>query len=445
SFETIDCDRDVEARWSSPRRGGEDALVQGCVKLYKDKVQKSKERVLQNFDVVLCTTSVSCSSVLQRACRFVQIIIDEAGMCTQPELLVPIYAERVVLIGDHKQLAPIIQNKTAAELGLSRRFSRCTASTSVMLNQQYRMPSKSWTGVLDAETRTQGNASWTGLNWHRLAKHDLFDSRGANGVRRHGLLTQRNANVLHGCWPGVRRNQPFDTLPDVPAKDFHPMGEEERIVFLHIQGQEERTLVATEDGREDSYKNELEIKTVSVVTSIALLVFRLIRTSSVFGVQVRVYKEIHNRLSGDDKKDPRRCIAVMSQYKYQVSEITRRLKEENLAMPTVNTVIACQGSEFAYVLLSLVRSMPDYDIEANPLPGWEKKFLGFITDENQTNVALTRAQRGLVIVGNKSLLRRDPNWSHLIFDLEQRGCVPKNPADFPNRTGDKRAMTASGK
>ncbi|PAA80283.1 hypothetical protein BOX15_Mlig018244g2 [Macrostomum lignano] len=453
---------------------GEDALVQGCVKLYKDKVQKSKERVLQNFDVVLCTTSVSCSSVLQRACRFVQIIIDEAGMCTQPELLVPIvgrlnvekevpsclgvqkanligtpasqYAERVVLIGDHKQLAPIIQNKTAAELGLSRTFLEMHCLDSVMLNQQYRMhpsladfpskrfytvkdsgglrtqPSKSWTGVLDAETRTQGNASWTGLNWHRLAKHDLFDSRGANGVRRHGLLTQRNANVLHGCWPGVRRNQPFDTLPDVPAKDFHPMGEEERIVFLHIQGQEERTLVATEDGREDSYKNELEIKTV-----------------------VRVYKEIHNRLSGDDKKDPRRCIAVMSQYKYQVSEITRRLKEENLAMPTVNTVIACQGSEFAYVLLSLVRSMPDYDIEANPLPGWEKKFLGFITDENQTNVALTRAQRGLVIVGNKSLLRRDPNWSHLIFDLEQRGCVPKNPADFPNRTGDKRAMTASGK
>uniref|UniRef100_A0A1I8HZU7 RNB domain-containing protein n=1 Tax=Macrostomum lignano TaxID=282301 RepID=A0A1I8HZU7_9PLAT len=425
---------------------GEDALVQGCVKLYKDKLLKSKERVLQNFDVVLCTTSVSCSSVLQRACRFVQIIIDEAGMCTQPELLVPIYAERVVLIGDHKQLAPIIQSKTAAELGLSKTFLEMHCLDSVMLNQQYRMhpsladfpskrfytvkgsgglctqPSKSWTGVLDVETRTQGNARWTGLNWHRLAKHDLFDSRGANGVRRHGLLTQRNANVLHGCWPGVRRNQPFDTLPDVPAKDFHPMGEEERIVFLHIQGQEERTLVATEDGREDSYKNELEIKTV-----------------------VRVYKEIHNRLSGDDKKDPRRCIAVMSQYKYQVSEITRRLKEENLAMPTVNTVIACQGSEFAYVLLSLVRSMPDYDIEANPLPGWEKKFLGFITDENQTNVALTRAQRGLVIVGNKSLLRRDPNWSHLIFDLEQRGCVPKNPADFPNRTGDRRAMTASGK
>uniref|UniRef100_A0A1I8HYK8 RNB domain-containing protein n=1 Tax=Macrostomum lignano TaxID=282301 RepID=A0A1I8HYK8_9PLAT len=453
---------------------GEDALVQGCVKLYKDKVQKSKERVLQNFDVVLCTTSVSCSSVLQRACRFVQIIIDEAGMCTQPELLVPIvgrlsteisvpsslgasnqafsrkpasqYAERVVLIGDHKQLAPIIQNKTAAELGLSRTFLEMHCLDSVMLNQQYRMhpsladfpskrfytvkdsgglrtqPSKSWTGVLDAETRTQGNASWTGLNWHRLAKHDLFDSRGANGVRRHGLLTQRNANVLHGCWPGVRRNKPFDTLPDVPAKDFHPMGEEERIVFLHIQGHEERTLVATEDGREDSYKNELEIDTV-----------------------VRVYKEIHNRLSGDDKKDPRRCIAVMSQYKYQVSEITRRLKEENLAMPTVNTVIACQGSEFAYVLLSLVRSMPDYDIEANPLPGWERKFLGFITDENQTNVALTRAQRGLVIVGNRKLLRRDPNWSYLLHDLKERGCIPKSAADFPNKTGDKRFLTRTGK
>jgi len=49
--------------------------------------------------------------------------------------------------------------------------------------------------------------------------------------------------------------------------------------------------------------------------------------------------------------------------------------------------------------LSLVRSLPDYRIEPKPTLGWCKQNLGFITDEHQTNVALTRARKGLIVVG----------------------------------------------
>ena len=51
------------------------------------------------------------------------------------------------------------------------------------------------------------------------------------------------------------------------------------------------------------------------------------------------------------------------------------------------------------MILSTVRSLPSYKIESNPTHGWCRQNLGFITDRNQVNVALTRARRGLFIVG----------------------------------------------
>lgn len=57
------------------------------------------------------------------------------------------------------------------------------------------------------------------------------------------------------------------------------------------------------------------------------------------------------------------------------------------------------GGEWDYVIFSLVRSIPSYLIPEQPTRGWCLQNLGFITDKNQINVALTRARKGLVIIG----------------------------------------------
>ena len=57
------------------------------------------------------------------------------------------------------------------------------------------------------------------------------------------------------------------------------------------------------------------------------------------------------------------------------------------------------GDEQDYIILSTVRSLPKYEITKHPSEGWLKKNLGFITDEHQINVALTRAKKGMIIVG----------------------------------------------
>lgn len=58
------------------------------------------------------------------------------------------------------------------------------------------------------------------------------------------------------------------------------------------------------------------------------------------------------------------------------------------------------GSEWRYVILSMVRSCPSDEIESLPSREWLSKHIGFVGDENQINVGITRAQDGLCILGN---------------------------------------------
>lgn len=71
-------------------------------------------------------------------------------MCPEPQCMVPLIAtkaEQIVMIGDHKQLRPIVKCKAAAELGLDRSLFERYATTKdkigpfIMLNEQYRMVS----------------------------------------------------------------------------------------------------------------------------------------------------------------------------------------------------------------------------------------------------------------------------------------------------------------
>lgn len=62
------------------------------------------------------------------------------------------------------------------------------------------------------------------------------------------------------------------------------------------------------------------------------------------------------------------------------------------------------GSEWDYVIISLVRSMKKEDIEREPSLSWLREHLGFVTDDHQMNVGITRARRGLCIIGRSRTL-----------------------------------------
>ena len=63
-------------------------------------------------------------------------------MCMEPESLVPITGSRarqIVLIGDHKQLQPVVQDHVAKSLGLNVSMFERHSKRAIMLRLQYRM------------------------------------------------------------------------------------------------------------------------------------------------------------------------------------------------------------------------------------------------------------------------------------------------------------------
>lgn len=94
--------------------------------------------------VILCTCAVAGMPRLANSCRdnIHQCIVDECGMCMELESLVPITCsgvQQVVLIGDHKQLQPVIQDNLAMSLGLSVSMFERLSERAKMLELQYRM------------------------------------------------------------------------------------------------------------------------------------------------------------------------------------------------------------------------------------------------------------------------------------------------------------------
>ena len=93
--------------------------------------------------IILCTCTVAGSPKIVATCNNIQqCIVDECGMCLEPESLVPITCSRarqVILIGDHKQLQPIIQDNVAKSLGLNVSMFERLSTRAIMLEIQYRM------------------------------------------------------------------------------------------------------------------------------------------------------------------------------------------------------------------------------------------------------------------------------------------------------------------
>lgn len=58
------------------------------------------------------------------------------------------------------------------------------------------------------------------------------------------------------------------------------------------------------------------------------------------------------------------------------------------------------------MLVSTVRTCPESDVDQRPTKSWLKRFLGFLVDPHQVNVAITRAQEGLCLIGEGCLAGR---------------------------------------
>jgi superfamily I DNA and/or RNA helicase len=98
-------------------------------------------------------------------------------------------------------------------------------------------------------------------------------------------------------------------------------------------------------------------------------------------------------------------IAVIAPYAAQVRWLRQRAPHPELE---VDTVDGFQGREKEAVVISLVRSNREGEI-------------GFLGDRRRMNVAITRARRKLILIGDSSTLGGHPFFSDLLEYIESIG------------------------
>jgi predicted DNA helicase len=103
---------------------------------------------------------------------------------------------------------------------------------------------------------------------------------------------------------------------------------------------------------------------------------------------------LSSRLFPDD-------IGIISPYEQQVNRLKERLSGYNIEIKSID---GFQGREKEVIILSLVRANDTGNI-------------GFLRDYRRLNVALTRAKRKLIIVGNINTLKNDTVYARLIKNI----------------------------
>ncbi|KAL8186954.1 UNVERIFIED_CONTAM: Tripartite DNA replication factor [Gekko kuhli] len=101
---------------------------------------------LYDSQPIVATTCMGINHPIFTRKKFDFCIVDEASQISQPICLGPLFCSlRFVLVGDHQQLPPLVQNAEARDLGMSESlFKRLEQNKNavVQLNVQYRMNSK---------------------------------------------------------------------------------------------------------------------------------------------------------------------------------------------------------------------------------------------------------------------------------------------------------------
>lgn len=107
-------------------------------------------------------------------------------------------------------------------------------------------------------------------------------------------------------------------------------------------------------------------------------------------------------------------IAVISPYDAQVDLLRREIRVDDLEIKTVD---GFQGREKEAVVISFTRSNPAGDV-------------GFLRDLRRLNVAITRARRKLILVGDAKTLSAHPTYLRLINYIKERGVIYHSMNDF---------------
>ncbi|KZL84995.1 dna replication atp-dependent helicase dna2 [Colletotrichum incanum] len=327
---------------------------------------------------IVATTCLGVGHALFNERTFDYCIVDEASQITLPICLGPIrMAKTFVLVGDHNQLPPLVQNEEAREGGLDVSLFKLLSDTHpdsvVNLEHQYRMCEDIMTlsNTLIYEGRLRCGTEELRFKKLEVPKMNALKSLhyDSSSMLKPGTLKSFCTSMTESCcW-----------LRDL-------LDSEARVRFVNTDTLQPLT-------REEAKGNRI------VNPAEARIVVQLVESLLTVGVS-----------DGE--------IGVMTHYRSQLSLLKHGLRGH--VGVEMHTADRFQGRDKEVVILSLVRSNESCSIGE------------LLKDWRRINVAFTRAKTKLLVVGSKSTLKgsgKDEMLSKFICLMEERDWIYDLPPD----------------
>jgi len=328
---------------------------------------------------IVATTCLGINHAIFNERTFDYCIVDEASQITLPVCIGPIRLARTfILVGDHNQLPPLVQNEEARKDGLDislfKHLSDEHPSSVVYLEHQYRMCEDVMTlsnnliykGRLKCGNEEVANRRMTIPNMDGLRHHHYSPLTVTRSTK-----TICPGPVRHQCW--IR-----DLLdPDI------------RVSFINT----DPLLPAS---REEAKGNRI------VNNTEAAICMQLVESLLSVGV-------------------PASDIGVMTHYRSQLKVLRDRLRAHTEVQ--MDTADRFQGRDKEVIIISLVRSNDARSIGE------------LLKDWRRINVAFTRAKTKLLVVGSRETLKgngigdgSEEMVAQFVGLMENRGWVYDLPA-----------------
>ena len=313
------------------------ALFDEAHKIMKE-VDKTEQFIIDDLVAkaqVITATLVGSHHYTVRNAKYHTVVIDEAGQALEPACWIPLLkAQKVIMAGDHFQLAPTIKSDEAARSGLSTTLlEKCIAlhpGAVTMLDVQYRMNEgiMGFSSRIFYEDKLMADAS--------VANHSLF------------------TDDLH-----------------LSFVDTAGCGFDEKLEGTSSTNPEEAVFV------------------------------------------IKHLTQLVEQLNQNVAADQFPTFGIISPYREQIRILKELVENSELLQAhagkiTVNTIDSFQGQERDVIYISMVRSNTSGEI-------------GFLADTRRMNVAMTRARKKLVVIGDSSTLGNFRFYGDFIAYAEQLG------------------------
>lgn len=325
--------------------------------------------------------------------NFDTVIMDEASKATPPELALPVlFGKKSIIVGDHRQLPPMIDGEEIKDLLVSigeKALAKTLSHKEFEISQFERL-------FKDIDDSIKGTFD-TQYRMHPAINEAISQFYKDDGGLKCGLPLEETYHNSFDKWDSRYHGLQYKNI----------LTPETHTIWVNV------TTPEIQEGT--SRVNFGEIEAIDNILNV-------LKNSS-------GKNEFDQWLSNKSLEEKQ--IGLISFYGKQIHYINKMLKEKHSEVPIrLSTVDRFQGMERNIIIVSMVRSnklasfqgqQPDeiYGELGYPL----QESLGFAESPNRLNVALSRARRLLIVVGNSEHFCRKDIYKNVFETIQQNGKI----------------------